>query len=62
MDTVLVLSWYGGLFVNVSLNAAGLGANAVIKSLSQCGDSTTTAQTFQVLIMAVNESGTANLS
>ena len=50
------------MLVNVTLNSAGLGTNAVIKTHGQCGDSTTTAQTFQVLTMASNGSGTANLS
>jgi hypothetical protein len=50
------------MLVNVTLNTAGTGTNATIKSHGQCGDSTVTGQTFTVLTMATNGSGTANLS
>jgi hypothetical protein len=50
------------LQVNVTMNAFGNGTNAVIKMHGQCGDSVTTAQTFKILTLAANGSGTANLS
>lgn len=50
------------MLVNVTLNTAGTGTNAVLKTHGQCGDSTLSGQTFQVLTMTSNGSGTANLS
>lgn len=50
------------MLVNVTLNSAGTGTNAVIKSHGQCGDGTATGQTFTVLTMGANGNGTANLS
>jgi hypothetical protein len=50
------------MLVNVTLNTAGKGTNAVIQTHGQCGDSTLAGETFQVLTMSANGSGTANLS
>jgi hypothetical protein len=50
------------MLVNVSLNNLGTGTNAVIKMHGQCGDSVLSGETFTVLTMAANGSGTANLS
>jgi len=50
------------MLVNVTLNNAGLGTNAILTTHGECGDSTLSDQTFQVLSLASNGSGTANLS
>jgi len=50
------------MLVNVTLNTNGTGTNAVIKTHGQCADSTSPGQTFQILTMTANGSGTANLS
>lgn len=50
------------MLVNVTLDATGTGSNAVIKTHGQCGDSTASGNTFQILTLAANGSGTANLS
>jgi len=50
------------MLVNVTLNNVGYGTNAKITTHGQCGDSIVTGQTFQILTLAANGSGTANLS
>ena len=50
------------MLVTVTLNSTGVGANATIKSHGQCGNSTTTGQTFTVMTLGTNGSGTANLT
>lgn len=51
-----------GMLVKVTLNTAGSGSNATITTHGQCTDAITPGQTFQVLSLASNGSGTANLS
>lgn len=50
------------MLVTVTLNSAGMGTNATITTHGQCGNSVVTSQTFQILSMTSNGSGTANLS
>jgi hypothetical protein len=50
------------MLVTVTLNSAGTGTNATIKQHGQCGDSTSTGNTFTVKTLAANGSGTAGLS
>jgi len=51
------------MLVNVTLDWTAKGTNAVIKTHGECGDSTVSAQTFQVLtLISSTGSGTANLS
>lgn len=50
------------MLVKVTLNGSGTGTNAAITTHGQCGDSSVTGQTFQILTMTGNGSGTANLS
>lgn len=50
------------MLVNFALNTNGVANNATIKMHGQCGDSTVTGQTFQIITLNANGSGTANLS
>jgi len=50
------------MLVNVTLNNSGIGTNATIKMHGQCGDSVSSGNTFQILTLNGNGSGTANLS
>lgn len=50
------------ILVTVMLDRTGVGTNAEVTLHGGCGDSVLTDQTFQVLTMGANGSGTANLS
>ncbi len=49
------------MLVDVTLDASGFGNNAVLKTHGQCGDSTVTGQTFQILSIT-GRTAKANLS
>jgi hypothetical protein len=51
----------GSMQANFTLNSTGTDT-ATVTTHAQCGDSALTGQTFTVLTMTANGSGTANLS